>query len=141
MSHESIKTALSDAVNQTAANIPFYAVHPDKDFTRIRKISAADLISFLVSYSSSSTRLELLDFFGMVPNAPSASAFNQQRAKLKPDTLEAVFHQFNSSVLAMEKKLDYLFIAADGSTFTFFSKPSFSMPEYFVSEGHSMKGF
>ena len=103
MSHESIKTALSDAVNQTAANIPFYAVHPDKDFTRIRKISAADLISFLVSYGSSSTRLELLDFFGMVSNAPSASAFNQQRAKLKPDTLEAVFHQFNSSVLAMEK--------------------------------------
>ena len=29
----------------------------------------------------------------------------------------------------------------DGSTFTFFSKPSFSPPEYFVSEGHSMKGF
>lgn len=103
MSHESIKTALSDAVNQTAANIPLYAVHPDKDFTRIRKISAADLISFLVSCGSSSTRLELLDFFGMVPNAPSASAFNQQRAKLKSDALEAVFHQFNSSVLTMGK--------------------------------------
>lgn len=41
----------------------------------------------------------------------------------------------------MEKKPDYRFLAADGSTFTFFSKPSFAPSEYFVSEGHSAKGF
>ena len=39
----------------------------------------------------------------MVPNTPSASVFNQQRAKLKPEALEAAFYQFNSSVLAREK--------------------------------------
>ena len=43
------------------------------------------LLSFMVSCSSSSTRLELLDFFGLDTNAPSASAFNQQGTKLKPD--------------------------------------------------------
>lgn len=32
-------------------------------------------------------------------------------------------------------------IAADGSTFTFFSKPKFSPDSYFVAEGHSAKGF
>ena len=90
---------------------------------------------------SSGTRLELLDFFGMNPNAPSASAFNQQRAKLKPDALETVFRQFNSSVLTVEKKSPYRFLAADVSTFTFFSKPAFSPPEYIVSKGHSAKGF
>lgn len=41
----------------------------------------------------------------------------------------------------MEKKPDYHFLAADGSTFIFFRKPSFASPEYFVSEGHSAKGF
>lgn len=141
MTHKSIKNLFSDAVNHVASNISSYVVNPDKDLIRNRKLGAANLISFMVSCGSSSTKLELLDFFGMDPNAPSASAFNQQRAKLKPDALEAVFRQFNSSVLAMEKKSGYRFLAADGSTFTFFSKPSFSSSEYFVSEGHSAKGF
>ena len=141
MAHKSIKMLFSNAVNHVASNISSYVINPDKDLVRNRKLGATNLISFMVSCGSSSTKLELLDFFGMDSNAPSASAFNQQRAKLKPDALEAVFHQFNSSVLATEKKSEYRFLAADGSTFTFFSKPSFSSPEYFVSEGHSTKGF
>lgn len=141
MTPESIKSIFTDAVKHVSDNISDYVVVPDKDLTRNRKFGASRLISYLVSCGSSSTKVELLDFFDMDPNAPSASAFNQQRAKLKPAALEAVFHQFNSSVLATEKKSEYRFLAADGSTFTFFSKPSFSSPEYFVSEGHSAKGF
>ena len=133
MTHDSIKTAFSDAVNHVASNISAYVINPDRDLTRNRKIGAANLMSFMVSCGSSSTRLELLDFFGMNSNAPSASAFNQQRAKLKPEALEAVFRQFNSSVLDMDGKTGYRFLAADGSTFSFFSKPSFSSKEYFVS--------
>ena len=105
MPHESIKAAFSSAVNHVAANISLYVVDPGKDLTRNRKIGTAKLIPFMVSCGSSSTRVELLDFFGLDSNAPSASAFSQQRAKLKPDALEAVFRQFNSSVLTMEKSL------------------------------------
>lgn len=141
MSHKAIKAAFSDAVHHVASNISAHVINPGKDLIRNRKIGAANLMSFMVSCGSSSTRLELLDFFGMNSNTPSASAFNQQRAKLKPDALEAVFRPFNSSVLDMDKKSGYRFLAADGSTFTFFSKPSFSSEEYFVSEGHSAKGF
>ena len=99
------------------------------------------LISFMVSCGSSSTKTEILDFYNLSPDAPSASAFNQQRAKLKPEALEEVFHRFNSSVLSADKTYGYRFLAADGSSFTYFSKPSFSSSEYFVSEGHSAKGF
>lgn len=81
MSHESSKAAFSDAVNHVASNISLYAVNPERDLTRNRKMGAAKLISFMVSCGSSSTRLELLDFFGLDSNAPSASAFNQQRTK------------------------------------------------------------
>lgn len=95
----------------------------------------------MVSCGSSSTKIELLDFFGLHADIPSASAFNQQRAKLKPEALEAVFRQFNSSVQAADKTSGFRFLAADGSTFTFFSKPRFSSREYFVSEGHSSRGF
>lgn len=141
MTHESIKVAFSDAVHHVASNISSYAADSDKDLIRNRKIGADKLLSFMVSCGSSSTKLELLDFFGLGSDTPSASAFNQQRAKLKPEALEALFHQFNSSVQAMENTPGYRFLAADGSTFTFFSKPSFSSPEYFVSEGRSAKGF
>lgn len=141
MSHEKIKASFFDAVRHVASNISQYTVNPGKDLTRVKKLGPEALLSFMVSCGSSSTKIELLDFFGLHPDTPSASAFNQQRAKLKTEALEAVFHRFNSSVLSGEKASGYRFLAADGSTFTFFSKSSFSSPEYFVSQGHSAKGF
>ena len=141
MSHDIIKNFFFEAVRHVASNISQYAVNPGKDLTRVKKLGPEALLSFMVSCGSSSTKTELLDFFGLRSDTPSASAFNQQRAKLKPEALEAVFHHFNASVLSTEKPSDYRFLAADGSTFTFFSNSSFSTPEYFVSEGHSAKGF
>lgn len=141
MTHNQIKMLFSDSVSHVTANISQYTNNPLKDLRRVKKLSADKLISFLVSCGSSSTKLELLDFFGLNSDSPSASAFNQQRAKLKPEALEAVFHHFNDSVMSAKKSSDYRFLAADGSTFTYFSKPSFSDPEYFVSQGHSAKGF
>lgn len=140
MSYEKIKAAFNDSVNYVVSGISQYALTPGKDFTRSRKMGADKLIPFLVSCGSSSTRIELLDFFGLQADSPSASAFNQQRAKLRPEALEAVFHHFNSALLA-DAAPGFRFLAADGSSFTFFSKPSVSSPEYFVSEGHSAKGF
>ena len=140
MSFEKIKAAFTDSVNCVVSDISRYTVTPGRDFTRSRKMGADKLISFLVSCGSSSTRIELLDFFGLQADSPSASAFNQQRAKLRPEALEAVFHCFNSAVLDGADPR-FRFLAADGSTFTFFSRPSFSSLEYFVSEGHSTKGF
>lgn len=66
-----------------------------------------------------------------------------QRAKLKPEALEAVFREFNAlAAPAQEKPGDGPgLIAADGSTFTFFSSPKFSPDSCFVGEGHSGKGF
>ena len=141
MFHQTIKSLFTSSVASIASNISQYTVNPEKDLTRNRKFPADKLISFLVSEGSSSTKNELLDFFDMDVLAPTASAFNQQRAKLKPDALEAVFKDFNSSANSLEKTSGYRFLAADGSTFTFFCKPSYASPEYHVSEGHSSKGY
>ena len=141
MSHEKIKNLFSEAVSSVASNISDYVIHSEKDLTGNKKFPADKLISFMVSCGSSGTKIELLDFFGMKENAPSASAFNQQRAKLHPEALETVFNLFNTSIQSEEKSSGYRFFAADGSTFTFFSKPSFEPEEYLVNEGHSAKGF
>jgi len=71
----------------------------------------------------------------------TTSAFSQQRKKLKPDALKEVFWEFNSSVDSMYITSGYKFHAADGSIFTFFSKPSFAAPKYYVGEGLSTKRF
>lgn len=141
MFHQKIKSLYASSVSSIVLDISQYTVNPDRDLTRNKKLPADKLISFLVSEGSSSTKNELLDFFDMNVLAPTSSAFNQQRAKLKADALEAVFKHFNSSINCMEKTSGYRFLAVDGSTFTFFSKPSFASDEYYVSSGHSAKGF
>lgn len=87
----------------------------------------------------------MLDFWGIDPSIPTASALNQQRAKLKPDALEAVFKQFNCASATLDSAAvstgNYRFLAADGSTCTFFSTPSFAPDEYYCSPAHSAKGF
>lgn len=145
MIHQKIKDLFGSSVEHICSDISAYAMHPDVDFQRTRKISARSLISFLVSQGSSSTRVEMLDFWNLdADSLPTSSALNQQRQKLKPDALEAVFRLFNSSVteLLPDTLRDgkYRFLAADGSTFTYFSTPSFSPDEYYCSPGNSARG-
>ncbi|MEG2297948.1 MAG: IS4/IS5 family transposase, partial [Clostridium sp.] len=97
MIYQKIKDLFVSSVELISSNISKYSVNPDTDFQRNRKISPQTLISYLVSQGSSSTKVEMLDFWGMDITMPSSSALNQQRNKLKPDALEAVFHHFNSS--------------------------------------------
>ena len=144
MPHNKIKNAFLSAVNSVIANPEQFAVNPAKDFSRQRKITPDTLISFLVSKGSSSSRVEMLDFWGLDQKMPSLSALNQRRAKLKPEALESVLAHFNASVSrqASFPSTDdgYRYLAADGSTTTFFSSPKLASPEYFCSPGHSARG-
>lgn len=141
MFHDKIKSLFSSSIQSVVSRISDFAVHPGKDFTRRKKFPADKLLTFLIAEGSSSTRNELLDFFDMDTDRPTDSAFNQQRAKLEPEALEAVFHNFNESLDPLGAPPKYRFLAADGSTATFFSRPQFSPDEYFVEPGRSAKGF
>lgn len=141
MNHDEVKSLFFSAVHSTAASISDYAVNPDKDFTRNRKLPPEKLIPFLVAEGSSGTKNELLDFFGLDVAAPTNPAFVKQRAKLLPSALEAVFHQFNSLTDSIDKTTGYRLLAADGSTATFLSRPGLASDAYFVAPGHSAKGF
>ena len=140
MIHQQIKELIFSSVEHVVSNISQYAVHPDSDFKRSKKIPAQKLISFLVSQGSSSTRVEMLDFWELDSSMlNSASALSQQRAKLKPEALEAVFRHFNSSSMELPpasfKDPHYRFLAADGSTCTFFSTPAFFITRLLLLPG------
>ena len=49
MIHQQIKELVFSSVEHVVSNISQYAVHPDSDLKRIKKITAQKLISFLVS--------------------------------------------------------------------------------------------
>ena len=141
MSHHCIKQKLLSAISEVVANIDSFSRNPGKDFTKIKKLPPDKMMRFMISEGSSSTKNELLDFFGMDTSAPSSSAFSQQRAKLKPEAVEAVFRKFNQSLVELTPLNHYRFLAVDGSDLTFLGNESLASADYFVSEGHSMKGF
>lgn len=145
ITHQTISPLFQSAIHNVVAHIQDFSVHPGKDFSRTRKFPADKLICFLVAQGSSSTRVELLDFFGFDPDAPTSSAFRQQRNKLRPEALKGVLDRFNASIgMAQPNRCSvpgFRCLAADGSTASFYSTPRFSPDSYFVSAGHSMKGF
>lgn len=104
-------------------------------FPEKQKIPAWKLISFLVSQGSSSTRVEIIYFWGWDSFMQTASAISQQRLKLKLEALEAVFQHFNSPAMELPhasfKDSHYRFLDADGSTCTFFSTQAFSSHDYY----------
>ena len=59
MIHQQIKELFFSSVEHIVSDISQYAVHPDSDFKRSKKIPAQKLISFLISQGSSSTRVEM----------------------------------------------------------------------------------
>ena len=63
MSHEKIKNLFAEAVASVSSDISSYVIHPEKDFTRNKKLPSDKFISFMVSCGSSSTKIELLDLF------------------------------------------------------------------------------
>ena len=136
-----VKSMFRDALFHVASHITPYLAAPDKEFTRRRKLPPETLISFLVSQGASSTGNEFDDFFDFRLDSPSPSALNQQRDKLKPQAIEEVFRQLNASLSTLQAPSGYRLLAADGSSFSFFSTPKWASEDYFVSEGHSAKGF
>ena len=144
MFHHQLKTAFHTAIEKVSSHISSLVMKPGRDLSRIRKLPASLLMSYLVSQGSSSTCCEVLDFFRLNADAPSASALNQQKAKLKPEAMEELFIEFNRSVSYMsstDTNKKFRAIAADGSAVSFFCRPTQDTKAYFVSEGHSAKGF
>ena len=120
---QKVKSALWGIVDAMALNISPFVKNPGRDFTRKRMLGFVQLIRFCICLESGC--YELLKYFFFQPeNTPSASAFIQQRAKLR---LEAFFHllkqfhfRFPPAGLLKRK---YSLIAADSCEFTITRNP------------------
>lgn len=94
MKTKQIKTLLTSEIKKVANNASKYCLNPGSDFTRNRKLSLEMLLRGIIGMESKSLNNELIDLFQAASDMPTASAFSQQRCKLKPEAFKAVFDGF-----------------------------------------------
>ena len=138
---ERIKQILLSEIEKMKKHREDFCKNPGTDFTRDRKIPFDTLLHFQVSMESGSVSHGLLKYFNFDAQAPSLSAFCQQRAKLSDGVFQKLFYSFNS---CFEPKAllkgRYQLLACDGSGFTFTRNPK-DTESYYTPSGRSQKGY
>jgi len=117
-----------------------FAKNPDADFSRRRKLGFDDLIRFLISMESGTTRHELLKYFDYDATAPSNSALIQQREKLLPDALAYLLRKFNLRFPLGTYRGKYHLLGVDGSEFNIARNPD-DPDTFHPPNGKSTRGF
>ncbi|WP_297951980.1 IS4 family transposase [uncultured Lactobacillus sp.] len=115
--HSNILKLIDQIINQIAANIHSYT-NSTKAFSRCRKLNVADLIKLILNMGAGSLNTELFKAFPDINTRMTASAFEQQKAKLKPECFREIMIKLNQAKVNLTL-LDkhYQVVAIDGSDF------------------------
>lgn len=121
---ERTTASLENLISELAENPSLFLKNPSVDFTRNRKINFKTLIGITMNSGGCTMSKELLDFFDFNSNAPTVSAYTQQRSKVLPDAFEFIFHEFYSNNKGQNKKYEgYQLLACDGSDLSIARNP------------------
>lgn len=125
---EKVTVSLENLISELARNPSLFLKNPDTDFSRNRKINFKTCVGITMNSGGCTLNKELLDFFDFDVNAPTVSAYTQQRAKILPEAFEYLFHAFTEEN-AQTKNLyeGYQLLACDGSNLTI--APNLNDPE------------
>ena len=132
-----VKQKLDEAMLQMCQVSWMFSKHPGKDFSRTKKMPFSKVISFLLAMEGGTLTNELLKFFGCSAETASASAFVQQRSKLAPEALPALFDLFVQKTRSMKLYKGFRLLAADGSDIQIPSNPEHTASYYPGTNGQS----
>ena len=134
-----IKEKLVSIINEMDQYHWLFTRTPEKDFSRIKKWSFAEILRFIISMEGKSLKDELLEHFNFSIDTPTNSSFNQRRAQILPEAFEFLFREFTA--IASGEKLfhGYRLLACDGSDLCIAHNPQ-DLTTYFQSTPDS-KGF
>jgi hypothetical protein len=122
MKPKHIKDFLLSEIRSVAAKSEEFCYDPQRDFSRKRKLSFEAMLKTIIGMGSKSLANEMIDFFQASSDMPSASAFVQKRAKIKPEALKSVFDGFTKKILTTPSdKMKIL--AVDGSDIQIATNP------------------
>ena len=108
-----LKELLLSEIKSVTERFDEFCVESGKNFTRKRKLPFETVIKTVIGMESKSLTNELINTFDAEPTLPSASAFVQQRGKIKPEAFKAIFNGFTSKIA--EASTDLRILAVDGS--------------------------
>lgn len=103
MKPEHVKKLLLTEIKNVADNPQDYCFNPDNDFTRKRKLSMEKVLAGIIGMERGSLTNELLDLFDASADTPTASAFIQQRNKIRPEDLASFYSETNNRFLSALK--------------------------------------
>ncbi len=92
-----IKCTLNNFIGGICRNISGFVEKSAVNFTRNRKLSAYTLMQFLLNMEGNSFNSEIYNNFPDRKDRMTASAFVQQRDKLKAEAFKALLHEFNAT--------------------------------------------
>lgn len=118
-----IKSILYDKIEKLSRNKDNYCNNPEKDFSRKRKLGFTDTIRMIVTMEGGTLNSELLKYFDYNSDTASASAFVQQRSKIKEELFVDLFNEFNSSFPYKNRLKGYQLIACDGTDLIIYNNP------------------
>ena len=121
---ERVRSALFHAIKKTAANLDACVRVPGKDFSRKRKLPLQTMLLMLIGMGGGSLSKELYDWFGYTPSTATASAFVQQRNKIRSKAVEMIFNEFVASAMPTMTFRGYRLFAVDGSDLRLPSDPT-----------------
>lgn len=110
-----IKKNLKDVIDLLDHNSSTYLFHPDKNFTRNRKLPFITMIEMIMKMGGGSLSKELLEWFDYAEDTVSVSAFVQQRSKIRYDAFQFIFKTMTRRCDEQLLFKGYRLIAVDGS--------------------------
>lgn len=118
-----IRNKLDAVISSMCSQIEDFVKNPGHDFTRNRKMNFTSTMNFLLTMEGGSLNSELHKYFNYDLNKITHSGFIKQRNKLKPGTMEHLFHKFHEQIACNKKYQGYQLLACDGSDLNIFRDP------------------
>ncbi|MBM6799520.1 IS4/IS5 family transposase, partial [Coprobacillus cateniformis] len=101
-----LKKALLKSISILSEQKENFLFNPYLDFTRKRKLPFNELIKFIICMESGAIKDELYKYFGLSNNVITASAFIQQRKKIKHEAFKYIFETFHKKLLILNRIKD-----------------------------------
>ena len=123
MKPKHLKKLLLSEIESVVSRRDTFCVNPEKDFVRNRKLPFHTIVKTIIGMESKNLTNELIDAFDADPTLPSASAFVQQRCKIKPEAFKSIFNGFSSKIVREESNILRI-LAVDGSDVQIATNPN-----------------
>lgn len=124
MKPNKVKNILLGKIKELDKASSDFVTNPEKCFKRNRKLPFSKTLKIILGMGGGTLSSELLDEYEYSSDAPSPSAFIQQRSKIKPEAFETLFHTFTEGIYRPNCSDTIPILAVDGSDIQIATDPS-----------------